>query len=117
MKTMMKSVFAVALGAMIAPSAFAQWGGYPGGGWGGRGPGGRGPGGGWGGRDTTVTCESINYRPNNCYVGGPIRNAYIVNQRSNSPCIQGRSWGYDRNSIWVADGCRATFGVDFGGWR
>jgi hypothetical protein len=28
---------------------------------------------------------------------------------SDAPCIQGRSWGFDRNGIWVDDGCRAVF--------
>jgi hypothetical protein len=33
----------------------------------------------------------------------------LVKRLSDKPCIQGRSWGYDRNGIWVDDGCRATF--------
>jgi hypothetical protein len=33
----------------------------------------------------------------------------MVNQRSGSPCIQGQTWGYSRNQIWVDRGCRADF--------
>ena len=29
---------------------------------------------------------------------------------SGSPaCVLGRTWGYDRDGIWVSDGCQATF--------
>ena len=37
---------------------------------------------------------------------------------SDAPCIQGRTWGYDRNRIWVDRGCRALFevGRDSGRW-
>lgn len=35
----------------------------------------------------------------------------LVRRLSDAPCVQGRSWGYDRNGIWVDDGCRAEFEV------
>src|SRR5438105_15922679 len=61
----------------------------------------------------TVTCESINYRDHQCSVpGGPVA---LVRQLSTPPgdCIEGRTWGFDRNSntIWVANGCRAAFRI------
>jgi len=37
-----------------------------------------------------------------------------VNQRSGSACVQGRTWGFNRNSIWVDRGCRADFEVGRG---
>ena len=63
----------------------------------------------------TVTCESINYRDQQCSVpGGPVA---LVRQLSTPPgdCIEGRTWGFDRNSkrIWVANGCRAEFRVAY----
>ena len=63
----------------------------------------------------TVTCESINYRDQQCPVpGGPVA---LVRQLSTPPgdCIEGRTWGFDRNSnsIWVANGCRAEFRVAY----
>lgn len=33
----------------------------------------------------------------------------LVKQLSDKPCVLGRTWGYDRNGIWVTDGCRAEF--------
>jgi hypothetical protein len=55
-----------------------------------------------------VRCSSNDGRTRHCNVDtrGGVR---IVRQESRSPCIQGRSWGYDRRGIWVANGCRARF--------
>src|SRR5438105_15509851 len=33
----------------------------------------------------------------------------LVKQRSDSPCRQGYSWGFDRGGVWVDRGCRAEF--------
>jgi hypothetical protein len=62
------------------------------------------------GRPGYVSCESHEYRYNHCPTG-PIRGAQLVEQRSQAPCVQGRSWGYDRNGIWVDNGCEAVFRV------
>lgn len=35
----------------------------------------------------------------------------LLRQRSDSPCIYGRTWGYDERGIWVDRGCRADFEV------
>jgi hypothetical protein len=47
----------------------------------------------------------------------------LVRQLSGQPCREGRTWGYNRQGIWVDDGCRATFEIDYrngngngGGW-
>jgi hypothetical protein len=32
-------------------------------------------------------------------------------QRSRDACVQGVSWGFDRNGIWVDKGCRAEFEI------
>ena len=82
---------------------------------GGRGPGqgnrpGFGPGPGRPPASVTITCASNNGRRNVCPVntrGG----VQLVNQRSGSPCVQGRTWGSDARSIWVDQGCRADFRV------
>ena len=39
----------------------------------------------------------------------------LVRQRSQSPCIQGQTWGFDRRGIWVDRGCRADFQTGAGG--
>ena len=54
----------------------------------------------------TVTCESNNNQRRTC--SADTRDGVrIVRQLSNSSC-QG-NWGYDRNRIWVSNGCRAEF--------
>ena len=59
-----------------------------------------------------VSCNSDGYRDRFCPVDtrGGVR---LVHQVSNSrgPCIEGRTWGYDRRGIWVSEGCRAEFSV------
>lgn len=70
------------------------------------------PGPGWD-RDISLTCTSDDYRYRMCQVdvgrGGDVR---IVRQLSNSACIEGRSWGWNRAGIWVSGGCSAVFRVD-----
>lgn len=65
-------------------------------------------GGGYGGR--TITCSSDDMKRNWCSVDtrGGVR---LYKQKSDSPCIQGRTWGYNRTGIWVDRGCRAEFQV------
>ncbi|QWP79434.1 DUF3011 domain-containing protein [Lysobacter sp. K5869] len=64
----------------------------------------------------TIRCESDNgrYRRCNADTRGGVR---LSRQLSSSSCIQGRSWGYDRNSVWVSEGCRAEFDLGRGGWN
>lgn len=57
-----------------------------------------------------ITCSSNDGRRNFCAVDTH-RGVRMVNQRSGSPCIQGRTWGFDRRGVWVDRGCRADFAV------
>lgn len=63
-----------------------------------------------GGYVQTFYCESGDMRRHWCHEGqyGEVR---LVRQRSNAPCIQGRTWGRDQNGVWVDQGCRADFQV------
>lgn len=63
-------------------------------------------GGGWNGE--TIRCESREGRRNTCRADtrGGVR---LVRQLSNSPCREGRTWGWSSNSIWVDNGCRGDF--------
>ena len=75
--------------------------------------GGGGGGGGWqpGGPGVqVVSCSSDDMRRRMCPVNtsGGVR---LIRQRSDADCIYGRTWGYDRNGIWVDRGCRADFEV------
>lgn len=36
---------------------------------------------------------------------------FIIRQRSEADCVFNRTWGYDRDRIWVDRGCRADFEV------
>lgn len=62
--------------------------------------------------DSTVTCESKDYRRKYCVA--PIKNSRVrlVRQLSDTPCVQGRTWDYDERSVWVDKGCQATFGYN-----
>jgi hypothetical protein len=57
-----------------------------------------------------TVCESHEYRYSFCPVGR-VRSVELVQQRSQAPCIQGRSWGWTRDGIWVDNGCEAAFRV------
>jgi hypothetical protein len=61
----------------------------------------------------SIYCASDDGRRRTCPVntGGVVR---LVTQKSGSACVQGRSWGFTRNSIWVDRGCRADFEVGRG---
>jgi|KBSSwiStaDraftv2_1062776.scaffolds.fasta_scaffold63995_1 hypothetical protein len=62
-------------------------------------------------RAEQITCESRGDRAEACgtvVAGSDVR---LIQQISNSPCIEGRSWGADNDSIWVSNGCRAVFDV------
>jgi Protein of unknown function (DUF3011) len=58
-----------------------------------------------------VVCESRNYQQQWCPAGQQITSAWVIDQRSQSPCIQGQTWGYQNNDIWVTQGCAAEFGI------
>ena len=62
---------------------------------------------GYGGQ--VVRCESNDGRTRECATNGG--RVVLERQHSRSACIEGRSWGYARNGIWVSDGCRADFRV------
>jgi hypothetical protein len=59
----------------------------------------------------TISCSSDNGKRNYCSVNteGRVR---LVQQRSESPCQEGYSWGTDNRGIWVDHGCRADFQVE-----
>jgi hypothetical protein len=56
---------------------------------------------------TTLVCES-GWRRHDC----PADTHYgvqLTRQISSRSCIEGKTWGYDSNGIWVEHGCRAEF--------
>ena len=59
-----------------------------------------------------VACESREYQQNFCYVSPFIARAWLVEQRSQSSCVQGSTWGFQRNGIWVTAGCSGVFAFE-----
>lgn len=56
-------------------------------------------------------CGSEDNRPYRC--NAPVRrDVRMVRQVSKATCAKGRTWGWDRDGIWVDYGCRAYFLVD-----
>lgn len=58
-----------------------------------------------------ITCESHGGRAEACGTVQPGSSVQMVEQISNTPCIEGSTWGADNDSIWVSGGCRAVFDV------
>ena len=70
------------------------------------------PGNGYSGGGQQIRCESWQYQPARCPIGGRGR-AQLVQVIAGN-CIEGQTWGSDRSGVWVNGGCRATF-ASFGG--
>jgi len=64
----------------------------------------------------TVSCGSPQHRMLRCAVPGNWRGVRMVQQTSKSTCTQGRTWGFDRGSVWVDKGCGGVFAAA-GGWQ
>lgn len=75
-------------------------------------------GGNWGGNwdqpapaNYNVTCSSNHDSYATCAWNNRYGRPELIQQLSKDSCVEGRSWGYRGNSIWVDRGCRARFGV------
>ncbi len=79
------------------------------------GGGGYNPGPNYGGQ--VFRCESDDGRQRECRAGSRGR-VSLVRQLSQSPCIEGQTWGSTRNgTVWVAQGCRGEFASGGGGYN
>jgi len=64
------------------------------------------------GTDYSVTCSSTSSRPTTCAWNAGYGRPTLIQKLSDSPCVEGRSWGYQGgSSLWVSGGCRGRFGV------
>jgi hypothetical protein len=61
--------------------------------------------------DFDVTCESSSGQTRNCPINGSYTRVYLKTQLSRASCYEGSSWGTNDSSVWVSNGCRATFRV------
>ncbi len=59
----------------------------------------------------TVRCHSSEMGRQTCTAPVEITRAEVLRQISGSPCTKDRTWGWERNLIWVDRGCRAEFTV------
>jgi len=59
-----------------------------------------------------LRCESRNYSYQFCSTNGEVTGAQLTFQDSRAPCIQGQTWGWSRNGIWVSNGCSGRFRVE-----
>lgn len=60
----------------------------------------------------SLTCASENGRRASCAWDARKGKPSLLETLSKSPCVQGRSWGYDKKAgLWVDEGCRGRFGV------
>jgi hypothetical protein len=78
----------------------------------GPGPGPWQPGPGW---DTTINvrCASGGYNYNMCQVDtGRGSRVFVSRQISKTPCVEGRTWGWNRAGVWVDAGCEAIFTIE-----
>lgn len=62
-----------------------------------------------------ISCESRDYERSYCATDIQVNRAWLINQSSRAPCVQGRTWGYDRGGIWVNSGCAGDFGIQGSG--
>jgi ribosomal protein L32 len=55
-----------------------------------------------------VKCESPRHDMHECAMNtrGEVR---MVEQLSHTQCVEGVTWGLNKHSVWVKDGCRAVF--------
>jgi hypothetical protein len=59
---------------------------------------------------TLIYCPSDDMGRNFCSVN-TLDGVFIIRQRSEADCVFNRTWGYDRDRIWVDRGCRADFEI------
>lgn len=60
----------------------------------------------------TIKCSSDKHRLKTCAVDDTI-NAQLTKKLSKSPCLRGKTWGFDKDGVWVRYGCRGEFQVEY----
>jgi len=77
----------------------------------GRGGWGNGNGNGNGNGGYSITCSSDDGRRRTCAWDDRQGRPTVIKQLSDTPCAEGRNWGYYGGTLWVNAGCRARFGA------
>ena len=65
-------------------------------------------------RSPIISCSSEDGEKHYCEADTR-HGARLVRQRSETPCKEGESWGYDEQGIWVDQGCGGEFALGRGG--
>jgi hypothetical protein len=61
----------------------------------------------------TLECKSENFRRTVCSAGASVERIRLIEKRSDAACVEGSSFGFSGESIWVDKGCAAKFEVSF----
>ncbi len=64
-------------------------------------------------RPDRLVCKSTDYHRRYCPADIAYGSAALVRQRSQAPCIHGRTWAYDRRGVWVSNGCEGEFEIGY----
>jgi hypothetical protein len=56
-----------------------------------------------------MRCASLDYKYTFCRTDREPSRVRVGRRYSKRPCIEGRTWGWNRRGIWVNNGCDADF--------
>ena len=59
-----------------------------------------------------IRCQSRNFQYQFCSAPGEVVRASLARQESQAACLQGRTWGWSSNGVWVSNGCTGRFRVE-----
>ncbi|MEO8459939.1 MAG: DUF3011 domain-containing protein [Dokdonella sp.] len=64
-------------------------------------------------REIRFTCQSEGFDYRFCQVDvGPGGSVRLERQVSDTRCVEGRNWGWNRAGVWVNEGCAAYFRIE-----
>ncbi|MBP3973366.1 DUF3011 domain-containing protein [Pseudoxanthomonas spadix] len=62
-------------------------------------------------RHQVLRCESRDQKRKHCPLQVASSTVELVQQLSDSACVENKTWGWDADGVWVDAGCRALFRV------
>ena len=60
-----------------------------------------------------ISCKSEKFGRKECSVKGNIKVVLLLEQESEFPCVEGASFGFNDDHVWVDKGCSAKFEVSY----
>ena len=58
-----------------------------------------------------LDCKSEKFQRKTCSVKGTVKALWLLRQKSDTPCVEGTSFGFFDDHVWVDNGCSARFEV------